>query len=92
MCSGASAAALLLALSLLAYWRRRAVKLRKERATRSRSWGAKAAAQIATSARGSELQRLVLREEDVIIAVDAAGRPCSLGSGAHGQVQPSRHT
>ena len=91
MCSGGSAAALLLALSLLAYGRWRAVKLHKRDAIRSSSWGAKAAFQTATSARGSASQCVVLREEDVIIAVDAAGRPCSLGSGAHGQVQPSRH-
>ena len=85
-----SAAALVLALSLLAYWRWRAVKLREEHTTSSQSWSVKTATQNATSARGSALQRLVLHEEDVVIAVDAAGRPCSLGSGAHGQVQPSR--
>ncbi len=66
------------------------MKLREEHTTRSRSWGVKGVAQDATSAPGDALQRLVLREDDVIIAVDAAGRPCSLGSGAHGQVQPSR--
>ena len=31
---------------------------------------------------------LALRESEVVILVDATGRPRKLGEGAHGQVQP----
>ena len=83
--SAAGAAALALIVALAGYWRWRARKA----GIGPGSWGAS----VITDSNPSTPEeaaspRLALRESEVFIPVDAAGRPRKLGEGAHGQVQP----
>ena len=54
----------------------------------SGGWGSAAPSGSASSRSAAASPRLALREAEVVIPVDAAGRPCKLGEGAHGQVPP----
>ena len=87
--SAAGAAALVLVLTLAGYWRWRARKAATGPAVRTGSWGASAAADsISSMTEEAAPPRLALRASEVVIPVDASGRPWKLGEGAHGQVQP----
>ena len=85
----AGAAALALVLALARHWRSRARKAATGSAVRRGSWGASAPTNTTSSVpEEAASSHLALRESEVVIPVDATGRPCKLGEGAHGQVQP----